>query len=517
MTVWDLVEQRAERTPDRIFMVDDRGRTVTFAEFHAWSARVAAGLSALGIGVDSVVAWQIPSWIESLVLTSALSRLEAVQVPLLPIYREREMRYIFDSTHAEWYIAPAEWRGLSFRDLVARSVDEGTALQRLWLGEDRSLPEMDASSIPPWPSGVKDGKAVKWIYHTSGTSSAPKGARHTDRSVIASSWGWVCSGLVRADDVTALVFPVTHIGGANLLQSSLLTGCAMVVVEEFGPEAIEVLRLGGVTLPGAGQVFFLAYLEEQRRRNDGLLFPQARAFATGGAAKSPELHYILKREMGAGFLTSYGMTECPLAVTCRIDAPDEKIARTEGRPNIGIELKVVDDTGAEVPAGTAGEICVKGEQLFVGYVDEALNQEAFDDQGYLRTGDVGILDEDGYLAIVGRIKDVIIRKGENISAREIEDLLFLHPEIREVAVIGVPDPEVGERCCAVVVPEAPDAAIDFDGLASFLRSEGLMVQKIPELWQQIADLPRNGQGKVLKADLRTRYADLATAWAVGGP
>jgi acyl-CoA synthetase (AMP-forming)/AMP-acid ligase II len=313
------------------------------------------------------------------------------------------------------------------------------------------------------------------------------------------------------------VFPVTHIGGANLLQSSLITGCAMVVVEQFGPEAIEVLRLGGVTLPGAGQVFFLAYLEEHRRRNDGLLFPQARAFATGGAAKSPELHYILKREMGAGFLTSYGMTECPLAVTCPTDAPDEKIARTEGRPNIGIELKVVDDIGAEVPAGTAGEVCVKGEQLFVGYVDEALNQEAFDDQGYLRTGDVGILDEDGYLAIVGRIKDVIIRKGENISAREIEDLLFLHPEVREVAVIGVPDPEVGERCCAVVVPETPDAAIDFDRLASFLRSEGLMVQKIPELWQQIADLPRNGQGKVLKADLRTRYADLATAWAVGGP
>jgi acyl-CoA synthetase (AMP-forming)/AMP-acid ligase II len=313
------------------------------------------------------------------------------------------------------------------------------------------------------------------------------------------------------DDVTALVFPVTHIGGANLHQASLITGCATVVVEQFGPAAIEVLRAGGVTLPGAGQVFFLAYLEEQRRRDDGLLFPRARAFATGGAPKSPELHYLLQREMGAGLLTSYGMTECPLAVTCRPDAPDEKIANTEGRPNIGIELKVVDDTGAEVPAGTAGEICVKGAQLFVGYVDETLNREAFDDQGYLRTGDLGVLDEHGYLAIVGRIKDVIIRKGENISAREIEDLLFLHPDVREVAVIGIPDPKVGERCCALVVAETPGATVDFGDLASFLRAEGLMVQKIPELWQMITELPRNGQGKVLKAELRTRYADLVKA------
>jgi non-ribosomal peptide synthetase component E (peptide arylation enzyme) len=124
---------------------------------------------------------------------------------------------------------------------------------------------------------------------------------------------------------------------------------------------------------------------------------------------------------------------------------------------------------------------------------------------------LGVLDDEGYLAVVGRIKDVIIPKGENISAREIEDLLFLHPDVREVAVIGIPDAEVGERCCALVVPEVAESKIDFAGLATFLRAEGLMVQKIPELWQQVSDLPRNGQGKVLKADLRKEYADLVKA------
>jgi acyl-CoA synthetase (AMP-forming)/AMP-acid ligase II len=215
--------------------------------------------------------------------------------------------------------------------------------------------------------------------------------------------------------------------------------------------------------------------------------------------------------MGAGLLTSYGMTECPLVATCPPDAPDEKIANTEGRPNEGIVLKVVDEAGTELPAGIAGEICVKGAQLFAGYVDAALNDGAFDDQGYLRTGDIGVLDDEGYVAIVGRIKDIIIRKGENISAKEIEDLLFLHPDVREVAVIGVPDAEVGERCCAFVVLETPESELKFESLSAFLREEGLMTQKIPELWEVVPDLPRNGQGKVLKAELRAQYAKLVGA------
>jgi cyclohexanecarboxylate-CoA ligase len=510
-TVWDLVEERAELTPDRLWAVDERGRRVTFAQLLQWSEGVAAGLGELGVVANAVVAWQLPTWIEALILTSALSRLDVVQVPLLPIYRERELTHILRSTRATWYIAPQEWNGTDFQQLLGRALGADSGIRHLWLKEDRQLPRADSGRLTPWPSGVGRGDDVRWIYHTSGTSAAPKGARHGDGSVIASSWGWAKAGQMDDNDVTALVFPVTHIGGANLHQASLLTGGSTVIVEQFDSRTIDVLRTEGVTLPGAGQVFFLKYLEVQRRRHSGLLFPKARAYATGGAPKSPELHYVLKREMGAGMLTSYGMTECPLAATCPPDAPDEKIAHTEGLPNLGIELVVVDEGGSEVPSGAVGEIRVKGAQLFQGYVDEALNADAFDERGFFRTGDLGVLDDEGYLAVVGRIKDVIIRKGENISAREIEDLLFLHPDVREVAVIGIPDAEVGERCCALVVPEVAEAQIDFAGLATFLRAEGLMVQKIPELWQQVSDLPRNGQGKVLKADLRKEYAGLVKA------
>ena len=491
--------------------MDERGRRVTFRELLQWSEGVAAGLSERGVVANAVIAWQIPTWIEALILSSALSRLDVIQVPLLPIYRERELSHILKSTRANWYIAPQEWKGTDFAQLLGRAVGVNSVIRQLWLNSERALPLGDPSTLTPWPSGVGQGNEVRWIYHTSGTSAAPKGARHGDSSVIASSWGWAQAGRMDENDVTALVFPVTHIGGANLHQASLLTGCSSVIVEQFDSGTIDVLRDGGVTLPGAGQVFFLKYLEEQRRRDAGILFPKARAYATGGAPKSPELHYVLKREMGAGMLTSYGMTECPLAATCPPDAPDEKIAHTEGLPNLGIELVVVDATGCDVPRGALGEIRVKGDQLFQGYVDEALNADAFDERGFFRTGDLGVIDDDGYLAVVGRIKDVIIRKGENISAREIEDLLFLHPDVREVAVIGLPDAEVGERCCAVVVPEIAGSQVDFDTLAAFLRTEGLMVQKIPELWKQVNELPRNGQGKVLKAELRTQYAGLVGA------
>ena len=510
-TVWDLIEQRAALSPDRLWAVDERGTNVTFSELLQWSERVAAGLSDLGVGADAVVAWQMPTWIEALVLSSALSRLDVTQVPLLPIYRERELSHILTSTGATWYVAPREWNGTNFAELLDRALGPDPAFHQLWVNSERELPLGDPGTLAPWPSGIGEGKEVRWIYHTSGTSAAPKGARHSDGSVIASTWGWAQAGRLDKHDVTALVFPVTHIGGANLHQASLLTGCSTVIVEQFDSRTIDVLRDGGVTLPGAGQVFFLKYLEEQRRRDTGLLFPRARAYATGGAPKSPELHYLLKREMAAGMLTSYGMTECPLAATCPPDAPDEKIAHTEGLPNLGITLVVVHEDGRDVPRGSVGEIRVKGDQLFQGYVDEELNADAFDDRGFFRTGDLGVLDDDGYLAVVGRIKDVIIRKGENISAREIEDLLFLHPDVREVAVVGIPDAEVGERCCAVVVPERVGSEVDFDALAAFLRNEGLMVQKIPELWQQLQELPRNGQGKVLKAELRSQYAGIVKA------
>ena len=282
-----------------------------------------------------MVAWQLPTWIESFVLATALARLGAIQVPLLPIYRSREMRHILATTRAGLYIGPLTWGGTDYRQLVEASVDDGETIQQLFLAEDRPLPEGDPATLPTAPSGAGDAERDPMDLPHSGTTEAPKGAKHNDRSVIASTQGWIDAAHITADDALSAVFPMTHIGGLNLLLAGLMTGCRCIVAERWQPATIDLLAREGCTLPGAGPMFFLAYMEEQRRRGPERLFPLARAFPSGGAAKSPDLHYRLKREMGAGILSNYGMSECPTAVTSPLGAPDEKAGRDRRAPEHG--------------------------------------------------------------------------------------------------------------------------------------------------------------------------------------
>ena len=286
-----------------------------------------------------------------------------------------------------------------------------------------------------------------------------------------------------------------------------MAGFAQLVVEVFDPQrTAAVLARHGVTCAGAGTVFHQAYLAEQRRRGAGPIFPGIRSFPGGGAPKPPQLHYELKRELGgAGIVSGYGLTEHPIAVMGTVQDADEKLALTEGRATPGTELRIAGPAGGVARAGEEGEILVRGPHLFRGYVDAALDAEAFDAEGWLRTGDLGRLDSEGYLTITGRLKDVIIRKGENLSAKEIEDELYEHPKVSDVAVIGLPDPASGERACAVVVCADPDDPLQMDEMGGFLAGRGLARQKIPEQLELAEELPRNASGKVLKRELQTRY------------
>ena len=189
-----------------------------------------------------------------------------------------------------------------------------------------------------------------------------------------------------------------------------------------------------------------------------------------------------------------------------VDDPDEKLAACEGRASAGTEIRIVRSDGALAAPDEEGEIRVRGPHLFRGYVDARLDLDAFDADGFLRTGDLGRLDPDGYLVVTGRLKDVIIRKGENISAKEIEDELSAHPAVRDVAVVGLPDAERGELACAVVVAADPGAPPALSDLAAFLRGRGLSAQKLPERVEIVAELPRNASGKVLKRELQARFA-----------
>jgi non-ribosomal peptide synthetase component E (peptide arylation enzyme) len=262
---------------------------------------------------------------------------------------------------------------------------------------------------------------------------------------------------------------------------------------------------------GAGTVFHQAYLALQRESAAPVL-PRVRVFPGGGAPKPPGLHAEMRAAFGgAGIAAGYGLTEHPIATMGSVRDPDDRLAETEGRATRGTELRVVRADGRSAAPGEEGEIRVRGPHLCRGYVDARLDVEAFDADGFFRTGDLGRLDAQGYLVVTGRLKDVIIRKGENLSAKEIEDQLAAHPKVRDVAVVGLPDPERGERACAVVVAADAAAPLGFDEMAAFLRGRGLAAQKVPEQLEHLPELPRNVAGKVLKRELRARYAETRPA------
>jgi acyl-CoA synthetase (AMP-forming)/AMP-acid ligase II len=317
---------------------------------------------------------------------------------------------------------------------------------------------------------------------------------------------------LRSDDRVALVFPITHVGGCIWMLAGLMAGAMHILIETFDPTtSIDILARHDVTQAAAGTVFHQAYLAAQRARGGTPIFPHVRAFNGGGAPKPPQLHHDLKQEVGGiGIVSGYGLTECPIIAMNTTRDPDVKLAYTEGQPSPhGARITIVKLDGQPAGPGEEGEIRVWGPQLCKGYVDSALDADAFDEQGYFRTGDLGMLDAEGYLTITGRLKDIIIRKGENISAKEVEDLLYRHPKVADVGVIGLPDPEVGERCCAVVTCRDPQDALRFDEMVAFLKQQGLMVQKIPERLEMVEQLPRNPSGKVLKAELRARFGGRA--------
>ncbi|MFC8547726.1 class I adenylate-forming enzyme family protein [Streptomyces sp. NPDC057273] len=491
-TLWELVERRAALTPDRPVLLQG-DRVLTFGELRERAERCAAGLYGRGVRPGTVVAWQLPTRIETAVLSFALARIGAVQSPVIPFYRDREVGFALRESKAEFFAVPGVWRGFDHTEMARRLGARG-----VFEAYD-SLPDGDPDVLPPPPA---DGTDVRWIYWTSGTTSDPKGVLHTDRSLIAGGSCLAHALHLSADDIGSMAFPYAHIAGPDYTVMLLLYGFPAVMFEQFAlPEALTEYRRHGVTVAGGSTAFYSMFLAEQRKQPGRKLIPSLRLLAGGGAPKPPEIYHAVVREMGCRLTHGYGMTEVPMITMGSPDDTAENLATTEGRPPAGMEIRIAD----------GGEVRLRGEAVCQGYLDPAQNAAAFDEDGFLITGDVGHVTASGHLVLTGRIKDIIIRKGENISAKEIEDLLHLHPAVGDAAVIGLPDPDRGERVCAVV--EQPPGAdpLTLAGVTAFLREQGLSVHKLPEQLEVVEALPRNDAlRKVLKYKLRERYSGTAT-------
>jgi cyclohexanecarboxylate-CoA ligase len=496
-TLWELLDRRAGLSPDAPMLIDEQDRTVTFGEFRAWSERVAAGLLALGVTADTPFAWQLPTRIESIVLSFALARLGTTQLPIIPIYREREVGSVLQQAGVRFFAVPGTWRNFDY-EAMAKGLQEASGGEFEVLVITDTLPEGDPSTLPAPPT---DGDAVRWLYSTSGTTAAPKCVMHSDAGLIAGGMGLAYAMRPESDDVGSIAFPCTHIGGPDYLVVMLAYGMPAVILEAFDPvNAVAVFSRHDVTLAGGSTAFYLAFLNEQRKDPSKPVIPSLRGLNGGGAPKPPEVFREVRAEMHIPIRHGYGMTECPMITQGSTDDTDEQLANTDGAPVVGCEVQIVGDDGKPVPAGVTGEVRVRGPMLAKGYTDPVQSAAAFGADGFFTTGDRGYLRDDGHIVLTGRSKEMIIRKGENISPREIEDLLQTHPKVAAVAVIGLPDRERGERVCSVV-ETAGDSPLTFAEMQQFCRESGLMTQKIPEQLEVVELLPRNATFKILKHEL----------------
>lgn len=505
-TLCSLLDRRASATPGRVFLVDESGRTMTVEQLRAESQRVADRLDGAGVRRGSRVSWILPTGMDAVVSTLALSRLGAVQVPVIPVYREREVGHILDETALDAFIVTPRWRGFDYLELC-----RGLVSSRRGRTVVLSVDDVVRDSEQPLTQRVSgheraDLAATQWIFYTSGTGGLPKGVRHTDASLVAAARGMAEHLAVTSEDRSGIAFPIAHIGGPLNLMAGLLAGCTLVLIENFDPmHTSAVLAREGVTMAGSGTAFHLAYLGVQAQRPDEPLFPNLRCCPGGGAPKPAGLHERVKRQLGgAGIVSGWGLTEAPLLTMGRPSDRDDQLSETEGSSLPGVQLRTVSPDGRTCGPGEQGELRAKAPQQMLGYVDPTLTAGAFDEEGWLHTGDLGTIDAEGHVRITGRLKDVVIRNGENIGTAEVEELLRSHPDVGDAAVFGLPDSRTGERVCAVLelVPEAP--VPDLDGVGAFLESHGLRRQAWPEQLEITDALPRTVAGKIDTVALRSR-------------
>jgi cyclohexanecarboxylate-CoA ligase len=511
LTFWDLVVGAAKEHPDAPAVSDDHGRSLNRTQLCDAAEATAAALSGRGVTADTVVSWQLPTTIVAVVLLVGLSRIGAVQNPLIPILREREVSFITQQVGTELLIVPQEWRGFSHgamaRSLAASGDFEVMEIDLDELGSRGSryglkVPMADPDRLTRTPPPSTDGP--RWVYYSSGTTADPKGARHTDASIMSSSNALLELMGFREGDVYPIPWPITHIGGASVLVTSIRGGVHLVLFEAFDPaETPRRMARYQPTALGTAVPFFRAYLDAARASSETALFPSLRFGTFGGAPVPSEIHHEMREVFDVPLIGSWGLTEFPNATSAAPEDSEDILTTSVGRPATGVWLRSVDPDGNACTSGQEGELLLRGPQCFSGYVDSRLDDTSFDVDGWFHTGDLGTVDAAGNVRITGRIKDIIIRNAENISVVEVEEMLYRHPAVADAAVLGLPDTRTGERVVAVVVLRE-GSHVELHDLRDHCRGEGLALQKCPEQLEIVDALPRNAMGKVLKQDLRSR-------------
>jgi len=507
-TIWEAFAATAQRVGARTAVVEGDART-TFGALAGAAERLAGGLAARGVAAGDVIAFQLPNWTETLVVLLAAARLGAVANPILPIYRRREVRFILAESAARALFVPGRYRDCDHAAMVRDLRAELPALADVVVVRETPVHGESAwrdVAAAPTTAPAADGAALALLIYTSGTTADAKGVLHSHDTLLAEARSLRSVHGLDDRDVVLMPSPLTHISGiVHALVVPAVFGTTAVLVDRWEPgDALARIAAEGVTYMVGAPTFLrdLAHHPDLARHD----VRRFRLFSCGGAAVDPTLVREAAARLGCVAKRVYGSTEFPTITTTGPDDPAERRVDSEGRAIGANEIRLVDEADAPVPVGHEGEILARGPECFLGYRNRALDGETFTADGWFRTGDLGTLDASGYLRITGRRKDIIIRKGENISARELEDLLAAHPAVAEAAVVGLPDAVAGEIACAVVRLRPGVAPPTLAGVAAHLTAQGLSRRKLPERLEVVDDFPRTASGKVVKRVLRERIA-----------
>jgi acyl-CoA synthetase len=485
----------------------------SLGDVDALARRVAAGLRVRGIGAGDPVAFQLPNWMEAAATFYAVTYLGAVVVPIVHFYGPKEVGYILRKTRVKALITADRFGAQDFlANIEALRADlpdlEWVAVVGDAPGEYTTFSELVADEAIDAPAAA-DPRVPALVAYTSGTTSDPKGVVHSHRTINAEIHQ--LGGMQSAGGPPSLTgAPVGH--GIGMLAALLIPvwrRSSINLIDVWDPARVLDGMLEDNLSAGQGSTYFLTSLLDHPNFDPDRHAKLMPYIGLGGSAV-PAAVGQRAAKLGIETARSFGSTEHPSITGATPETPHEKRINTDGRPLPGVEIRLVDDDGHDVERGRSGEIWSRGPECFIGYTDLAATEAAFSADGWYMTGDVGVVDDDGYLTITDRKKDIIIRGGENVSAQEVEELLVRMPGVAEVAVVAAPDDRLGEVGCAFLRMQRGAPAPALEEVQTFLRAAGLATQKYPELLRDIDDFPRTPSGKIQKFVLRQRLRDGVT-------
>ncbi|HAN9805124.1 TPA: medium-chain fatty-acid--CoA ligase [Escherichia coli] len=505
----DYWQQTARAMPDKIAVVDNHGASYTYSALDHAASCLANWMLTKGIESGDRIAFQLPGWCEFTVIYLACLKIGAVSVPLLPSWREAELVWVLNKCQAKMFFAPTLFKQTRPVDLILPLQNQLPQLQQI-VGVDKlapatsslSLSQILADNTPLTTAITTHGDELAAVLFTSGTEGLPKGVMLTHNNILASERAYCARLNLTWQDVFMMPAPLGHATGfLHGVTAPFLIGARSVLLDIFTPAAcLALLEQQRCTcMLGATPFVYdlLNLLEKQPADLSALRF-----FLCGGTT-IPKKVARECQQRGIKLLSVYGSTESSPHAVVNLDDPLPRFMHTDGYAAAGVEIKVVDDARKTLPPGCEGEEASRGPNVFMGYFDEPeLTAHALDEEGWYYSGDLCRMDEAGYIKITGRKKDIIVRGGENISSREVEDILLQHPKIHDACVVAMPDERLGERSCAYVVLKAPHHSLSLEDVVAFFSRKRVAKYKYPEHIVVIEKLPRTASGKIQKFLLR---------------